>query len=387
MAVPSLADDSETHWRVFVADQADGGVTALDLDAPENRWQFELAGPARLYPSQSGAALLAVQSDNDQVSVFNSGISLDSHGDHADIAVSEPEQIDGALEGARPFHVVSHGPEMSINFDAGGYVLTLEESDLLEGRLDGTSFEQNTAHHGFAVPIKDYVISSVAAEPEDDAEVLPPRVGLAAFSPDGEMIGDLHTCTDLHGEAFSGSYLVAGCAEGIAALDTSGSEPVMQMLAYPDDLPAAKTGTLLGSKAMQVFLGNYGADALVVIDPAEEPHLRHIALPYRSVDFILDPAKPQFGYVLTEDGTLHRINLLTASIEDSAGVSEPYSMDGHWRDPRPRLAIAGGDVLMTDPLNNAVKVIDAETLAVSRSIEVEGLPYNIAVVGGSGLTH
>jgi hypothetical protein len=52
----------------------------------------------------------------------------------------------------------------------------------------------------------------------------------------------------------------------------------------------------------------------------------------------------QFAYVLAEDGTLYRVNLLSAEAEQSAKVVQAYSMDGHWRDPRPILSSPTGTV-------------------------------------------
>jgi zinc transport system substrate-binding protein len=72
--------------------------------------------------------------------------------------------------------------------------------------------------------------------------------------------------------------------------------PVTNMLTYPADLPSGETsGTLLGAKSMQVFLGNYSAKGLVVIDSADKPHFCYIELPFPWVDFALDPANARFG--------------------------------------------------------------------------------------------
>ena len=62
-------------------------------------------------------------------------------------------------------------------------------------------------------------------------------------------------------------------------------------------------------------------------------------------------------------------------------------MDGHWRDPRPRLAMAGDSLLMTDPRASVLRVIDPTTLSEVQAVPVEGLPYNLVAVGGSGLVH
>lgn len=101
LTLPAWADEDATAWRLFVADHTDPVVTAIELDAPDTRWNFEVAGPAKLYSTADEALVVAVQSDNEQVDFLKSGISLESHGDHSDIHVSEPEAI-GSIKGPRP---------------------------------------------------------------------------------------------------------------------------------------------------------------------------------------------------------------------------------------------------------------------------------------------
>lgn len=386
LAHPALAEDEATAWRLFVADHEAPTVTAIDLDAPDQRWSFEVAGPARLYAAADEALVVAVQSDDEQVDFFRSGVEIETHGDHADIEVSEPEPI-GSITGPRPFHVVTHAGEVAIAMDRGGYAAVLDEAALLRGETDARRVPMNVAHHGFVAGMGDYVVASVASEEPVAEDELPPRVGIGAFGADGAPLGETHACTDLHGEAFSGTFLLAGCVEGVVAHDTTGGPDAFTMLPYPADFPEEKTGTLLGSAAMQVFLGNYGADSVVVVDPTAEPYFTRVELPFRRVHFVLDPARPQLAYILTEDGSLHRLNMLTAEVEQSVQVTQPYSMDGHWRDPRPRMAVAGERLVLTDPLNASVRVIDLEDLTEIDEFMVEGKPYNVIAVGGHGLTH
>ncbi|RVV97534.1 hypothetical protein EKE94_13420 [Mesobaculum littorinae] len=387
IAGPAMAQDDTTIWRIFVADQETGRITALDLDTPDTRWTFDVAGPATLFSVPTGEAIVAIQSDHDQVNFLDSGVALHAHGDHADISVSDPALIDGALTGPRPFHIVTHDGESAINFDRGGYAAILDDAAMLDGATDPKRFEQARAHHGFAAPFGDYVISSVATDTPTKGDDLPPRAGLAAFTPGGAQVGEMQTCTDLHGEAISGNLLLAGCAEGVATVRIEDGAPVFGMLPYPEDAPDEHTGHVWGAKAMQIFLGDHGPDAVVVISPQEEPAMTRVSLPYREVDTILDPARPQDAYILTEDGTLHRLNLLSAEIEDSRQVTGPYSMDGHWRDPRPCLAIAGDRIVISDPDEAQLRVLDAETMEETATIPVEGLPFNLLALGGSGLTH
>ncbi|HEV7414688.1 MAG TPA: hypothetical protein VGN98_00920, partial [Tianweitania sediminis] len=382
------ASENVTLYRVFVGDHADPRITAFDLLEPQKRWTFETRGQTKLVPVDEGAAVVAVQSDNDTVHFFNSGVSLNAHGDHADIEISDPAAISEPLAGPRPFHVIDHNGKVVINFDRGGYAEVVDAHELSHGELESHRLPQARAHHGFAAPIGKHWVTTVASDAPVEGDAAPKRVGMQTVQEDGTPVGDVATCTGIHGEAFSGAYLAAGCKEGILTATAGSDGPAFELLNYPSDLPSGeKTGALLGAKNMQVFLGDYGAKGLVVVDPVDEPHFRYIELPFRRVDFALDPANARFGYVLTEDGTLHQVDVLDGKIANSAKVTEPHSMDGHWNDPRPRLAMAGDEIVMSDPKAGLVRRIGKTDLKEVGTIEVEGMPYNIAVVGGSGKVH
>lgn len=280
------------------------------------------------------------------------------------------------------------------------HIPVFDKSERKDGAYPATDFAYDEAADEYHCPgghaLKPYwrdiskgevIISSVASEAPVEEGSAPPRVGIAAYDDDGAQIGEVQACTDLHGEAFSGSYLLAGCKEGVIAVTEAGEAAKFTMLPYPESFPEEKTGTLLGSAAMEIFLGDYGRDSVVIIDPTTAPYFTRVELPFRRVDFVLDPAKPQYAYLLTEDGTLSRLNMLSAQIEASARITQPYSMDGHWRDPRPRLAVAGDRIALTDPFEGMVRLVDPASLEETATIPVEGLPYNILAVGGSGLTH
>jgi zinc transport system substrate-binding protein len=178
--------------------------------------------------------------------------------------------------------------------DRGGHAAMLDEAALLRGETDAREFPLNVAHHGFAASVSDYVVASIASEePVEEEGDLPPRVGIGAFATDGTPLGETHTCTDLHGEAFSGVFVVAGCEEGVIAHDTTGGPDAFAMLPYPADFPEEKTGTLLGSAAMQIFLGDYDGRSVVIVDPTTGPYFARVELPFREVDFVRDPARPQ----------------------------------------------------------------------------------------------
>lgn len=384
----SQTDQDGTLYRLFIGDHQNGQITVVNASDPSHRWVFEADGQSKLYPVAKGAVVVAVQSDSNTVSFFDSGISFADHGDHSDIEVTDPAPIAATLSGPRPFHLVEHEGRIAINYDQGGYAEVLDSAALAKGEVAPKRFAQARAHHGFVTPFGKVWLSTVASDAETTGDTSVPRIGLQAFDESGSALGDVATCTGIHGEAFSGAYLVAGCQEGVLSVMASADGPQFNMLRYPAELPQdVTTGSVLGSTAIQMFLGNHGADGLVVIDPVAAPHFQRISLPFRRVDFVLDPAEPGTGYVLTEDGSLHRIDMLSARIAASAKVIAPYSMDGHWNDPRPRIAVAGDEILMTDPDAGLVRRISTDDLSEIATIPVEGIPYNIAVAGGSGIIH
>ena len=390
-STPVLADHHDedvTLYRVFVGDHQAGQVTAFDLDAPNKKWTFKTAGQAKLYPVSSGSAIAAIQSDDNQVNFIRSGISFHDHGEHSDIEITAPSAVPLSLKGERPFHLIEHGGTISINMDKGGYATIVDSHELSEGYVQFKKVMQNKAHHGVVVPWSTGWLTSVAGDAEEEGKA-PPRIGAQLLDQEGKPSSKLTQCTNLHGEAFSGEYLAFGCKEGVlTAKSENGSSAEFAMLPYPDSFPEGEmTGHLLGVKSYQAFLGSYGKNAVVVIDPTATPAFSLIELPFRRVDFILDPIRIKYGYVLTEDGRINQVNLINAEIEKSVPVTEPYSMDGHWNDPRPRMAVAGGELLITDPNSGLIRRINTTTMKEIGTIELDGIPYNITVAGGSGMSH
>lgn len=390
-AVPAFAnDETQEAWRLFVTDQEAGRVTALDASDGEVLGVFPTVGyVTHLTASSSGRMLFAVQMDHDAVHVIDSGIHLSDHGDHSDIEISAPRLLPVDLPGPRPVHSVPHGDEMVQFYDRDGEGRVYHEGALFEGDTTHETFRARAPVHGVAVPMGSYMLM---AEPDLTVETppgdLPPRFGLAVLDEGNNAVGDTAVCTGLHGEASSAGVVAFGCAEGVLVAEPQGdAAPKLTMMAYGDGLPEGQVGTLLGGKAMQVFLGNYGENRVVVIDPAAENPFLLVDLPVRRVDFALDPVRSTTAYVFTEDGQIHALDMLSGALTRSTRITEPYSKDGHWRDPRPRLAVMGDEIAVTDPRAGVVRVLDAANFGELRQIPVDGLPFNVVAIGGAGLHH
>lgn len=381
LTVPAMADDV-TAWRLFVSDHAEGKVTALDAVSGDVLGSFALKSPASLIASESGEAVFAVQGAGNQVSAIRSGIAVDDHGDHGDIEVSEPALVEAVIAGEKPAHFVEHDGKVALFFDGSGKVDLFSPHEWAdEGKITATQLDSGTPHHGLAVPWGDFTLVSTA-NAEDEKK---PRIGLNVIDVAGNLVGETHACPDLHGEAASGNLLIVGCGDGVLIVSGSG-EPQVTKLDYAG-LPEGKTTTLIGGKGMQYFLGNYGADKVVIIDPAEAAPYRLVDLPTRRVHFVADSVRPKFAYIFTEDGFLRQLDVVSGELVQSVKVTEPYSMDGEWSLPRPRIAVAGDKVAVTDPLKGVVHMVDVTDFALAGEIAVDGAPYNIVAVGGSGSQH
>lgn len=383
----ALADEDGrdvTAWRLFVSDHADPVVRVIDALDGDVLDTFTIKGPTNLFRSDGGEAVYAVQGAAGTVTAIASGIAFHDHGDHADIDVDPPKLAGAEFTGERPSHFVGHGGHWAIFFDGEGVARVFEEKEAMEGHVETREVAASAPHHGVVIPFGGYDIVSVP-DPDDPSN---PPVGVRIIDRDGTQLGEDISCVGLHGEATSGNLIaLGGCADGILVVRSGDGAPVIEPLSFTEGLPEGRVSTLVGGRGLQYFLGNHGPGAVVLIDPNEAEPFRRIELPTRRVHFAVDPVRGRFAYVFTEDGKLHQIDVIHGEIEHSLRLTDPYSMDGHWSDPRPRVAVAGDNIVVTDPLKGKLHLVSASSFEKSGEIEVEGKPFNIVAVGGSGVVH
>lgn len=384
MAGAAFADEEVTAWRLFVSDHGEATITVLDAINGDVIDTFEIDGPASLYRSDSGESVFAVQGGAGAVTAISTGIAFDDHGDHADIDVSQPSLTGLVVLGERPSHFVENRGQYAAFFDGEGVARVFSETEALSGASNPREVDSGAPHHGAVIPFDSSDIVSVP-HPEDPSNA---PIGVRVLGHDGNQIGDDHECVGMHGEAVSGNLVaIGGCSDGILIVRSSGGDPVIEPLSFTEGMPEGRVSTLIGGRGLQYFLGNYDARTVSIIEADAEAPFRLVELPTRRVHFAVDNVRARFAYVFTEDGQLHQLDIISGDIAQSVRVTGPYSMDGHWGDPRPRVAVAGDSVFVTDPLEGKLHVIDAVNFEVTGEIEVEGMPFNIVAVGGTGIVH
>lgn len=379
----TAAEEDVTAWRLFVADHDKPVVNVIDALDGDTLNTFTVKGPASLYRSESGATVFAVQGSAGTVSTIASGIAFHDHGDHADIDVDPAKMLSTQFTGQKPGHFVERQGKVAQWFDGERYALVYSEAAVQDGKSDAKKVDVVAPHHGVAVPYDNYAVVSIPNP--DDASERP--VGARIVGLDGKKVGNDIACPGLHGSAGSGDTYALSCETGLLLVTQKGDTPEIRHLPYSSALPKGSVSTLIGGKGMQYFIGNYGPDRIVLIDPSDAQSFRLVQLPTRRVHFAVDPVRPKYAYVFTEDGKLNQIDVLKGEITKSVRVTEPYSMDGHWNDPRPRIAVAEDNIFITDPLQSKIHVLNAADLKEGKAISVEGHPFNIVAVGGSGKMH
>jgi zinc transport system substrate-binding protein len=376
-------DGGVTAWRLFVSDHAEPVVHVFDAATNRKLIHFDITGPASLHRSESGATVFAVQGAAGVVTAIATGIRLDDHGDHADIDVGEPSLTGFSIKGDSPSHFVEHDGHFAAFFDGEGMARVFSESEALDGEGKVAEVAANAPHHGVVVPFGDHSVVSVW-RPEGEGTV----TGIQVIDAEGNQVGDQVECVGLHGEAFSGNLgAIGGCEDGILLIREDGGKPHAELLPFPEELGEGRISTMLGGRGLQYFLGNWDADTISLIDPSADEPYRLIDLPTRRVHFAVDPVRPRFAYIFTENGDLHQLDIIAGEITNTLSLTGPYSMDGHWSAPRPRIAVAGDHIYLSDPLAGEIHVVDAEGFTAEEPIAVEGTPFNLVAVGGSGVHH
>lgn len=90
-----------------------------------------------------------------------------------------------------------------------------------------------------------------------------------------------------------------------------------------------------------------------------------VSAPNTEIETKPDELPPRIGIRVVDEngaqvGDLHVLDVVKGEIVNKARVTEPYSKDGHWRDPRRRLAIADDQIAVTDPRHSLVRVVDGK---------------------------
>jgi zinc transport system substrate-binding protein len=380
--LPAFAGSVSVH-RAVVADHASGKITVLDLMTGKSVAHFGVEGPARLKASETGRHVFLSQGAQNRVDLIDTGVTIEGHGDHLDVSAKAPRMTGGVVEGAKPSHINLGGGQVAVFFDGEGLARVMAEKALVAGKNGARVIRTAAPHHGLAAPIGDQMAMTIP-HPADPRQL---PVGIDLLDRDGRSAARSAECPRLHGEAKLTGVAAFGCEDGVLFLKTDKAGARFEKVAYPADLPKERmVRNLAPGRQTASLLGDFGPDGMVVIDPKTKG-FTFAQLPSRRTHFAREAILGDFGYVVTEEGLLHKISALTGKIEASLQVTERYSMEGGSTVARPRVSASGDRIAVTDPAKGLVHAVDAKTMTVAHRIPVAGAPFDVVVVGAAGEAH
>ncbi|MCR6719459.1 MAG: hypothetical protein NVV59_04020 [Chitinophagaceae bacterium] len=169
------------------------------------------------------------------------------------------------IDGDKPAHFVEVQGNIAQWFDGEDEVRVFTEKAVRDEKLEVRTANVVAPHHGVAVPYQNHVVVSIP-NPEDASKR---PIGARVVDFEGNTVGEDVACPGLHGSAGSGSLYALACDTGLLLIKQEGGAPTIEHLPYASSPPEGSSSTLIGGKGLQYFIGNYGADRVVIVDPSE----------------------------------------------------------------------------------------------------------------------
>lgn len=357
----------------------DGGVQVLDATTLEVLADEPVEGFNRLNPAGDGRHFLVSTAGGFRL--LDGGAWGEPHGDHAHYYTGDPQLTDVLFDAEKPGHVVAHAGHTVLFDDGTGEITVLESGALADGdAAEVRSLATPEAHHGVAVQLADG--SMLVSDGTEDE-----RSGVRILDADGQEIAARDDCPSVHGETVAaGEAVVIGCQDG-AVLWSGGALTKIQS---PDAY--GRIGNQFGTESSPIVLADYerGEDdrsSTVALIDTTTASLRLVDLPAPYWYQSFDRGPNGEGLVLTYDGNLQVIDLVTSAVTRSIPVTAPWEESDDWQDPHPQVVVIDGMAYVTEPATRTVHAVDVEGGTVWKSARLEVTPNELAGVSGDVEEH
>lgn len=376
-------DEAEvTMGRLLVAHATEPTVWVWDLDGetPSLAGTLSVSGPATLYGDVYGRYGYAVQGGDDITHVIDQGLLIESHGDHFHVDRDPPRLHSTTLTGVEPTYFTQNQGWSAIFYDGTGAVDLVFDRSLSTATPIVRQLGARVAHHGLAIPAFGHLLASIAAPPAEGETARPTQIGIWEVDAlEGPPESSEGPCTGLHGQAAAGEWALFGCADGVLAIeyhDDHFEDAVM--IANPAGTPeGTRVGTLRAHG--EAFVGNWGTDGLVRIDPATRTFGTPVTLPARHRGFVFD-RNGEYLVVLTIDGNLHRLRPDLTTSGAPLSVTAAFEANAN---PRPQLTVGADRIYVTDPASSRVREIHLHEWEIERDITLPAAPRSAVVLSVS----
>lgn len=368
--------------RIVLAHE--GGVVTLDSADGAVLDETDLEGYVRLNPAGDGRHVAV--SASDAVTMYDTGLLAQGHGDHFHYYVQDPALTDLSLEAPMPGHVVPHGDRTAIFADGTGDITLIDPTALGEGQLDvleETATED--PHHGVAVPLSDGGL--LTTQGTEDA-----RSTVQVLDADGKVVAETDDCPGVHGEAAaqpteSGDVISLGCENG-SVIYRDGE---FHKVAIDGDYQ--RSGNQKGHEDSPIVLADHKVEAepaggierpteIALIDTRDATQqLVDLGSPYwfRS----LDRGPDGEALVLTYDGELNILDPDSGENLHEVPVTGEWEEGENWQEAGPMLSVADGTAFVVDPEAKKLSMVDVASGEVYRELDLPVVPHEIQVTTGT----
>lgn len=385
---------------LLVSDAEAGLINIIDLHDGDIISSIDIEGPATIYPTAHTYYGVAIQTADGLVNFIDTGIEIEEHGDHFHLHVGEPELLNFELFGSTPIHFVSHDGWSAVHFDGSrdeginAEVAAVLESTLEDSNPEVLFFALDGPAHGAAVPARDNNFLITVPNPEyvngvADASSLP--IGVNVYDEFGTVLQEFadvsdpdSSCVDLHGEAVTGDHYAFACGAnfGVLILTYNQGSGLFSSKNIPYPAADVRTGTLVAHGSKNFFVGNFGSDALIKINPSNSD-TNVLDLPAEHCGFVFEQDGGNEVAVLTIDGFVHVIDSNAWVIEESFPVTSPFSCTGI----RPRLTAGPGVAYVSIPNDGTVIEVGLHEPEIIREFEVGGTPGTMTAFAIKEIQH
>lgn len=368
--------------RIVLAHE--GGVVTLDSADGSVLNETPVEGYVRLNPAGDGRHVAV--SASDAVTMYDTGLLAQGHGDHFHYYVQDPALTDFSVEAPMPGHVVPHGDRTAIFADGSGEITLFDPTALGEGKLDvleETATED--PHHGVAVPLSDGGL--LTTQGTEDA-----RSTVQVLDADGKVVAETDDCPGVHGEAAAkpteaGDVISLGCENG-SVIYRDGE---FHKVAIDGDYQ--RSGNQKGHEDSPIVLADHKVEAepaggierpteIALIDTRDATQqLIDLGSPYwfRSLDRGPDGA----ALVLTYDGELNVLDPESGEILHEVPVTGEWEEGENWQEAGPMLSVADGTAFVVDPEAKELSMVDVASGEVYRELDLPIVPHEIQVTTGT----
>ena len=279
--------------------------------------------------------------------------------------------MDNSLEGNLPIHFVGKDGYNAIFFDDDGEAVFLAETAEGIGE-EIIKIDSGAPHHGVALAFGDHFLLTKPYLAEGSERAVP--VGINAFEKGGDKLDiEFDPCNWLHGEAATKTTVAFGCTDGVLLISKTDEGLTSTKISAPqEDIDNnIRVGTVAAHDEVSYFLGNYGKNKYVEIDPVENTLTpKDIAIDYSRFAFSKDG---KYIVFLGRDGSLGVVDTTSRELVHQSLVTSESTGENHGA-ADPKMELGKGMVYITNPAEGSIVVFDLTTLSIKTKFEVGGMP-------------